>query len=46
LERKAAIYGLEAQARTLVTYVETHEASEGFLPWDEHDRYRRQHGVA
>ncbi len=46
LEHKAAIYGLETEARDLVAYVETHEATEGFLPWDEHDRYRRQYGVA
>ncbi len=46
LERKAAIYGLEAEARALVAYIETHEASEGFLPWDEHNRYRHQYGVA
>lgn len=43
--RKARIYGLKEEADALVRYVETHEASTGFLPWSAHERYRRQYGV-
>lgn len=46
LERKSKIYGLEAEARALVRYVQTHEATEGFLPWREHERYREQYKVS
>ncbi len=44
-ERKAKIYGLADEARALARYVQTHEATEGFLPWREHERYRQQYGV-
>lgn len=46
LVRKARIYGLEEEARALRTYVREQEAPDGFLPWDEHDEYRRQYEVA
>lgn len=46
LLEKAPIYGLEQDARRVVAYVESHEAPDGFLPWKEHERYRRQYEVA
>lgn len=45
-ERKSKIYGLEAEARALVRYVQTHEAPEGFLPWREHEEYREQYKLS
>lgn len=46
LLRKAPIYGLEDEARALRRYVRNREAPEGFLTWEEHQRYREQYGVA
>lgn len=46
LIRKAPIYGLEEEAQALRRYVRSEEAPEGFLPWEEHQRYRERYGVA
>lgn len=46
LVRKARIYDLEDEARRLRAYVRERKAFEGFLPWEEHERYRDQYGVA
>ncbi len=45
LDHKARIYGLRDEAEQLAEYVERREQVGRFLPWEEHDRYRRQYGV-
>lgn len=52
LQVKSAIYDdpqrpgrMHEATSALVKYVEEHEAGEPFLPWSEHERYRRQYGL-
>lgn len=45
LTTKARIYGLEDLAKALIRYVEDHRPGDLFLPWRDHNRYRRQYGV-
>lgn len=46
LERKAMIYGLEKEALDLARFVMERAKIDGFLPWAEHERYRRQYEVS